>query len=134
MQQLIAPGSEVGGNSRLELPPPSRVMAEARTIDSQVRGAPTSQGARALRACRARQTRPPTPSPPLPSPPQEYLLLAFPSETVTRSGYQVRRKHLAVVACRRGTAYALDASARSDQWGPAKQALLQRVVDSFRLR
>jgi hypothetical protein len=66
-------------------------------------------------------------------PPQEYTLIAFPSETITRSGYQVRRKNLAVAAARRGQVYVLGCSARSDQYDAAKDAVFQHVVDSFRL-
>ncbi|KAL4436868.1 hypothetical protein ABPG75_004007 [Micractinium tetrahymenae] len=62
-----------------------------------------------------------------------YTYIAFPSETVTRSGYQVRRKNLAVVAARRGTAYVLGCSARSDQYTKEKEATFQQIVDSYRL-
>ncbi len=43
---------------------------------------------------------------------QRYIYMAFPSETLTRSGYNIKRKHFAVVAVKRGTAYTLSASAR----------------------
>lgn len=46
---------------------------------------------------------------------------------------QVKRKHLAVAAARRGQVYVLGCSARSDQWGPKKEALFQQIVASFRL-
>lgn len=62
-----------------------------------------------------------------------YTYLSFPSETTTRSGYQVRRKNRAVVACRRGTAYVLGCSARSDQFNAEKEETFQQIVDSFRL-
>ncbi|PSC74590.1 psbP chloroplastic isoform X1 [Micractinium conductrix] len=62
-----------------------------------------------------------------------YTFIAFPSETITRSGYQVRRKNLAVAATRRGTAYVLGCSARSDQYDKGKEATFLAVVDSFRL-
>ncbi|KAL4430605.1 hypothetical protein ABPG77_005845 [Micractinium sp. CCAP 211/92] len=62
-----------------------------------------------------------------------YTYIVFPSETVTRSGYQVRRKNLAVVAARRGTAFVLGCSARSDQYDKEKEATFQQIVDSFRV-
>ena len=36
---------------------------------------------------------------------QTYLYMRFPSETITRSGYQIRRKHYAVAATVKGTVY-----------------------------
>ena len=81
----------------------------------------------------SKATRHGPPSAPVPAL-QGYLYLAFPSETITRSGYQVRRKNVAVVAAgRRGAVYVLGASARSDQYDAAKGELLQHVVDSFRV-
>lgn len=65
---------------------------------------------------------------------QRYTYIRFPSETVTRSGYQIRRKNFAVAAAKGGTVYSLVASARSDQYNKAKEELLQRVVASFRVR
>ena len=53
---------------------------------------------------------------------------------MTRSGYQIRRKNLAVAAVRRGLMYCLVASARSDQYNADKEEVLQRIVRSFRLR
>ena len=96
--KLINPAAEVGGDSRLELPPASRIKTEVREVDGTT-----------------------------------YTLIAFPSETITRSGYQVRRKSLAVAAARRGSVYVLGCSARSDQFDGDKQAAFQHVVDSFRL-
>lgn len=69
----------------------------------------------------------------LPAPLQEYLYIAWNSNTTTRSGYEVRRKNLAVAAVRRGTVYALGCSARFDQWNAAKEEAFQQVVSSFRL-
>ena len=40
---------------------------------------------------------------------QEYTYLAFPSETITRSGYQIRRRNFAVAATKRGMVYTLAA-------------------------
>ncbi len=36
---------------------------------------------------------------------QTYLYIRFPSETITRSGYQIKRKHDAVAAAIKGTVY-----------------------------
>jgi hypothetical protein len=49
------------------------------------------------------------PHPSLPHPCQPYTYLAFPSETITRSGYQVRRRNYVAAALRDGTAYVLAA-------------------------
>jgi hypothetical protein len=65
---------------------------------------------------------------------QRYIYIQFPSETVTRSGYQIRRKNLAVAATKKGKVYSLVASARSDQFNPTKEKVLQHIVQSFRLR
>ncbi|DBB13650.1 TPA: hypothetical protein ACH3X3_000672 [Trebouxia sp. C0006] len=65
---------------------------------------------------------------------QTYLYIRFPSETITRSGYQVKRKHYAVAAAIKGTVYCCGASARSDQYDKAKEQLLSHVVESFRVR
>ncbi|GIL87215.1 hypothetical protein Vretimale_14315 [Volvox reticuliferus] len=65
---------------------------------------------------------------------KEYTYLEFPSETVTRSGYQIRRKNFAVATVKRGTVYMLNASSRSDQFNKDKEALLRHVVESFRVR
>lgn len=65
---------------------------------------------------------------------QEYLYMRFPSETITRSGYQIKRKHLAVASTRNGIVYACGASARSDQYNKAKEELLSHIVESFRVR
>lgn len=64
----------------------------------------------------------------------EYLYLQFPSETITRSGYQIRRRNYAVVTEKAGTVYSLNASARSDQWNKDKEQLLLHIVESFRIR
>jgi hypothetical protein len=64
---------------------------------------------------------------------QLYTYLQFPSETTTRSGYQVERRNIAVLASRKGRLYVCAASARSDQFSKQKRELLLRLVDSFRL-
>jgi hypothetical protein len=52
----------------------------------------------------------------------------------TRLTLQVRRRNLAVAArTKRGSIVVLGLSARSDQWGPEKEALFQHVIDSFRV-
>ena len=65
---------------------------------------------------------------------QTYTYVRFPSETVTRSGYQIRRKNFAVAAARNGFMYSLVASARSDHFDPAKERVLEHIVQSFRVR
>ena len=65
---------------------------------------------------------------------QDYIYLSFPSATTTGSGYDIERKNTAVAAVRSGQVYACVASARSDQYSPAKKELLERVVKSFKLR
>jgi len=65
---------------------------------------------------------------------QTYTYIVFPSETITRSGYQIRRKNIAVAGVKRGVVYCLGASARSDQWDSDKQLLLTSIVESFRIR
>eukprot|EP01023_Acetabularia_acetabulum_P030349 TRINITY_DN28562_c0_g1_i2.p1 TRINITY_DN28562_c0_g1~~TRINITY_DN28562_c0_g1_i2.p1 ORF type:complete len:371 (+),score=24.16 TRINITY_DN28562_c0_g1_i2:150-1115(+) len=65
---------------------------------------------------------------------QDYLYLQFPSETITRSGYQVRRKNFAVATIKRGKVYCLNASARTDQFNKDKEELLQHIIQSFRVR
>ncbi|KAF6266284.1 hypothetical protein COO60DRAFT_1474231 [Scenedesmus sp. NREL 46B-D3] len=65
---------------------------------------------------------------------QEMLYLEFPSETVTRSGYNIRRKNFAAAAVKHGKLYTITASARSDQFNEEKKQLLQHIIGSFRLR
>ena len=62
-------------------------------------------------------------------------MLAFPSETTTRSGYQVKRKTVAGFARdeRRGRLYVVCASSRSELWSEEKERTLMRIVQSFRL-
>ncbi len=62
----------------------------------------------------------------------EPLRLAFTSSTTTRSGYDVRRKHVAAVTrARDGRAFLIAASARADLCDAAKEAQLRAIVDSF---
>ena len=63
-----------------------------------------------------------------------YTYIAFVTNTTTRSGYDVKRKHLAVAARVRGQAYVLGTSVRSDMWSDEKAAQVIRVVESFRVR
>ena len=67
-----------------------------------------------------------------------YTYLRFTSETITRSGYQVRRKNLAVLACgnkrKEEVCYVLGTSARSDQYNEQKEKLFLSIIESFRLR
>ena len=100
VEQLLNPGKEVGGNSRIELPRSGLIKCQVKEQDDGI----------------------------------SYAYIAFPSSTTTRSGYDVRRKNMAVAGVKRGTVYVLGTSARSDQWNDEKAALLEHVVESFRLR
>ncbi|KAK9816416.1 hypothetical protein WJX72_000023 [[Myrmecia] bisecta] len=99
VQRLTAPGQDVGGNSRLELPSMQRVKTETKMLGDQA-----------------------------------YTYITFPSNTTTRSGYEIRRKNFAVAAAKRGMVYSLVASARSDQYNDEKAKMMRRIIDSFRLR
>ena len=63
-----------------------------------------------------------------------YTLITFPSETVTRSGYQIPRRNWAVAAERHGRVYALIASGQRDRLGPEQEAALRHIVQTFRVR
>ncbi|GAX77646.1 hypothetical protein CEUSTIGMA_g5089.t1 [Chlamydomonas eustigma] len=63
-----------------------------------------------------------------------YLYLTFPSETTTRSGYDVKRKNFAVAVLSGGQLYVCAASARIDQFDKSKEELLRHIVQSFQLR
>eukprot|EP00193_Tetraselmis_chui_P008207 CAMPEP_0177765600 /NCGR_PEP_ID=MMETSP0491_2-20121128/8078_1 /TAXON_ID=63592 /ORGANISM="Tetraselmis chuii, Strain PLY429" /LENGTH=241 /DNA_ID=CAMNT_0019281959 /DNA_START=141 /DNA_END=866 /DNA_ORIENTATION=+ len=69
---------------------------------------------------------------------RKYTYLQFPSTTITRSGYSIKRRNFAAVVGldgrREGAALVINASARSDQFNDAKRELLQRIVHSFRVR
>ncbi|KAG2445160.1 hypothetical protein HYH02_008628 [Chlamydomonas schloesseri] len=65
---------------------------------------------------------------------KEYTYVTFPSETITRSGYNIRRKNFAVACVKRGMVYTLNASSRTDQFNKDKEELLRHVVESFRVR
>jgi hypothetical protein len=111
--KLINPANDNGGDSKLFLPPANRIKTETKTFSSDnVNNNNNSSGTGS----------------------KEYTYVAFPSETITRSGYQISRKNLAVVGVKRGTVYVLGASARSDQWNKDKEEVLRHVVESFRLR
>lgn len=66
----------------------------------------------------------------------QYIYYAFPSSTTTRSGYDVRRKNLAVAGIKksRNLAFVLGVSARSDEYNKEKQKLMESIVESFRIR
>lgn len=136
VERVLYPGAEVGGNSKLELPPRDRIKSQQVVLDGQVWNA--CVGFRVWRKQRFQH-------------PQRYTYLAFTSDTLTRSGYQVglcawpspcsarisaqiRRKNLAVVATRRKMCVVLCASARSDLYDAEKQVILSHIVESFRLR
>jgi hypothetical protein len=62
------------------------------------------------------------------------LVLSVSSQTITRSGYSVKRKHLArAQRSRDGKLYVVAASARSDLMNAEKESLLRTLVDSFQL-
>jgi len=112
--KLINPANDNGGDSKLFLPPANRIKTETKTFSSDnVNNSNNNNNSTGS---------------------QEYTYVAFPSETITRSGYQIRRKNLAVVGVKRGMVYVLGASARSDQWNKDKEEVLRHVVESFRLR
>ncbi|KAK9826648.1 hypothetical protein WJX74_007820 [Apatococcus lobatus] len=99
VRRAVIPAAEVGGDSRLQMPPPNRIQTEQLEHANQA-----------------------------------YTYVSFPSETTTRSGYQIRRKNFGVGAERNGTIYSLVASARSDQYSKDKEATLRHIIESFRLR
>ena len=69
---------------------------------------------------------------------RQYTYLEFPSYTITRSGYSIKRKNFAAVSViggpRGDEAVVLNTSARSDQFNEEKRDLLQSIVKSFRVR
>jgi hypothetical protein len=65
---------------------------------------------------------------------RQYTYLQFPSETLTNSGYNIRRRNFAVAAVKGGTVYSLVASARSDQYNEDKAKQLIHIAQSFRVR
>ncbi|KAG2500301.1 hypothetical protein HYH03_001879 [Edaphochlamys debaryana] len=65
---------------------------------------------------------------------REYTYLEFSSDTITRSGYNVRRRNFAAACVKKGTLFVINASARSDQYDTAKEEVLRHVVESFRVR
>jgi hypothetical protein len=66
----------------------------------------------------------------------QYFYYAFPSSTTTRSGYDVRRRNLAVAGIKktRNLAFVLGVSARSDEYNEEKRKLMESIVKSFRIR
>ena len=154
ISKLVIPAGQDSGDSKLEMPPANRVKVEAAEHEGQVGGWNLGRAVyillyvgseRCLGGKGAGQpgsvavsdsvTSPLQPSCYVCGPAlQAYIYFAFPSETLTRSGYNIRRKNLGVVAARGGRAYVLGASARSDQASPEKLAVFSEVVQSFRLR
>eukprot|EP00892_Ulva_mutabilis_P005084 jgi/Ulvmu1/2948/UM149_0031.1 len=65
---------------------------------------------------------------------RRYTYLQFPSETITNSGYNIKRRNFAVASVKNNKVYALVASARSDQYNVDKATLLTTIVQSFRVR
>lgn len=65
---------------------------------------------------------------------RKYTYLQFPSETITNSGYNIKRRNFAVASVKNNTVYALVVSARSDQYNTEKADVLTNIVQSFRVR
>jgi len=65
---------------------------------------------------------------------QQYLYMAFVSEVITNSGYDIRRKNIAVATTRNDRLYTLGVSIRADLFDQDNQQLAQYMVESFRLR
>lgn len=65
---------------------------------------------------------------------RRYTYLQFPSETLTNSGYYIKRRNFAVAACSGDKLIALVTSARSDQFNNDKAEVLTYIVRSFRVR
>lgn len=100
LSALLLPGAEVGGDSRLELPPLSKVKKQVTTD---------------------------------PLTGKKMMYFSFPSEVTTRSGYQIKRRNVAVAAVHKAQVYVLGASARKDQWNKEKSDLFDKVIESFHL-
>ena len=60
-----------------------------------------------------------------------YDYFTFSSETTTRSGYDVTRRHFAVATTKGGLVYVLSASATTDGFDETRARLFERIVASF---
>ena len=62
---------------------------------------------------------------------ESYDYFTFASETTTRSGYDVTRRHYAVAKTKGGLVYVLSASATTDGFDETRARLFERIVASF---
>ena len=62
---------------------------------------------------------------------ETYDYFTFTSETTTRSGYDVTRRHYAVAKTKGGLVYVLSASATTDGFDETRARLFERIVASF---
>ena len=60
-----------------------------------------------------------------------YDYFTFSSETTTRSGYDVTRRHFAAATTKGGSVYVLSASATTDGFDETRARLFERIVASF---
>ena len=101
---LVAPvENDNSGDGKLEAPP----MRLVRDLDF---GVPSDGGVRGF---------------------ESYDYFTFTSETTTRSGYDVTRRHYAVAKVKGGLVYVLSASATTDGFDETRARLFERIVASF---
>ena len=101
---LVAPvENDNSGDGKLEAPP----MRLVRDLDFSV---PSDGGVRGF---------------------ESYDYFTFTSETTTRSGYDVTRRHYAVAKVKGGLVYVLSASATTDGFDETRARLFERIVASF---
>ncbi len=101
---LVAPvENDNSGDGKLEAPP----MRLVRDLDFSV---PSNGGVRGF---------------------ESYDYFTFTSETTTRSGYDVTRRHYAAAKVKGGLVYVLSASATTDGFDETRARLFERIVASF---
>ena len=101
---LVAPvENDNSGDGKLEAPP----MRLVRDLDFSV---PSDGGVRGF---------------------ESYDYFTFTSETTTRSGYDVTRRHYAAATVKGGLVYVLSASATTDGFDETRARLFERIVASF---
>ena len=105
---LVAPvENDNSGDGKLEAPPMRLVK------DLDFSGVPGSNGVSNSRGF------------------ESYDYFTFASETTTRSGYDVTRRHYAVAKTKGGLVYVLSASATTDGFDETRARLFERIVASF---
>lgn len=105
---LVAPvENDNSGDGKLEAPPMRLVK------DLDFSGVPGSNGVSNSRGF------------------ETYDYFTFTSETTTRSGYDVTRRHYAVAKTKGGLVYVLSASATTDGFDETRARLFERIVASF---